>query len=164
MASHSLQVSPLGIADLDAVVNIERACHSNPWSRDAFATELGHPWSHIVGAWARTDPTANLVGFVLYWIVADELQIMNVATHPDHRRQGVGRTLLERVLAIAGEGGVFTAWLEVGAGNRPARALYDLLGFAPAALRRGYYADGDDAVIMRRMLVAGDRRDGGGLL
>jgi ribosomal-protein-alanine N-acetyltransferase len=78
---------------------------------------------------------------------ADEVEILLVAVVPHARRRGVGRALVEALLADAG---ARRAHLEVRASNRAAIALYERTGFVAAGVRKRYYADGEDALVMAR--------------
>lgn len=78
-----------------------------------------------------------------------ELEVYNIAVHNSFRSQGLGTLLLARILALAYTCRINTAYLEVRAGNIPAIALYQKLGFKTSGLRKAYYADsGEDALIM----------------
>ncbi|KAK9841808.1 hypothetical protein WJX81_004521 [Elliptochloris bilobata] len=85
--------------------------------------------------------------------VADELQVLELAVLPEFRRRGVGTELVrELVRGSCRAGG--TVLLEVRAGNAAAVALYQQrLGFATVGRRRGYYADGEDALLMAMPLL-----------
>ena len=87
------------------------------------------------------------------WLVVDELQITAVAVHPDHRRRGLARQLLEALLRLGREAGAKRATLEVSSANAAARALYVGLGFQEVGCRSGYYRNGDDALILWKKLV-----------
>lgn len=91
-------------------------------------------------------------GFILCRTVADEAEILTLAVTPIVRRNGVGRALVEAAAAVAMARGAVSLFLEVAAGNAEALGLYARTGFEPAGLRKGYYADGTDAVVMRRAL------------
>jgi ribosomal-protein-alanine acetyltransferase len=89
----------------------------------------------------------GMVGFVVARRVAeDEGEILNLAIHPDFRRRGIARSLLQRVLEqVAG-----SCFLEVRVSNRSAIDFYEAAGFRPVGVRRGYYSDPqEDAVVMR---------------
>ena len=74
---------------------------------------------------------------------------MNLAVHPDHRREGVGEELARWVLGMGQEKGCRIAMLEVRESNHPARQLYEKLGFKVTAVRPGYYRDPkEDALVM----------------
>ncbi|MEB8387147.1 GNAT family N-acetyltransferase [Rhodobacteraceae bacterium KMM 6894] len=96
-------------------------------------------------------------GFVLSRRVLDEAEVLTLATDPDHRRQGIARGLLGNIEQQLRALGTTRQFLEVAAGNAPARALYAAMGYDQIALRRGYFKlpDGarDDAVILQKILI-----------
>ena len=91
-------------------------------------------------------------GFILCRAVADEAEILTLAVAPLVRRNGVGRALVEAAARTASARGADSLFLEVASDNAAALGLYADTGFEPAGLRRGYYAGGSDAVVMRRTL------------
>ena len=91
-------------------------------------------------------------GFILCRTVADEAEILTLAVTPMVRRNGVARTLVEAAAATAAARGGDSLFLEVASDNAAALGLYAATAFEPSGLRRGYYADGADAVVMRRAL------------
>ena len=106
--------------------------------------EVARPCARLYSARAH----GGVAGYLLAWLVADELEIHDVATSPDFRRRGVARGLVSAALSAAAADGARTAHLEVRETNEPARKLYEAHGFAPVGRRRGYYADGEDAILM----------------
>ena len=132
--------------DLDRVVAIEHAVFPAPWSRASFETEVsgeggGVPWV------AERD--GAVIGYLISWIVADEIHIGNIAVAGVARREGVATELLRNSLADAADRGVALATLEVRASNRRAMGLYEKFGFMPVAMRKKYYSDsGEDAIVM----------------
>lgn len=106
----------------------------------------------LVRTWARLraarDASGLLVGYALFWHVVDEVHLLNVAVAISARRRGTGRALVEEVIAYAKSHGVVRILLEARAGNVPAIALYEQLGFERYAVRERYYADSEDAVEM----------------
>src|SRR5262245_47895214 len=71
--------------DLPEILEIERKAFRNPWSDDLLKRELTHDWSTILLAEERLAHGTRLLGFLIFWLVHDELHILNVATHPSHR-------------------------------------------------------------------------------
>lgn len=142
----SLVIRPADPADLPAVIRIENRSFTDPWSVDALYGEL------------HTDPMrlplaaewqGILCGYLMGWLVADQLHVLNIATDPAHLRRGVGTALLRHAAAIAAPRGIIEVTLEVRESNRAARAFYTRLGFDQAGIRPGYYQDdGEDAIIM----------------
>lgn len=104
-----------------------------------------------------------VVGYICLWEVADELHVTNIAVHPDHRRRGIARALLTRVLDDARRRPVRLVILEVRPSNTEALALYESFGFRVVGRRRGYYYDtGEDALVMEMGLDGGSRSEASG--
>jgi ribosomal-protein-alanine N-acetyltransferase len=109
---------------------------------------------HLTRAWVASDgPDGPPLGYALGWWVIDELELLALGVLPAARRRGVGRSLLEHVLAAARASGGRRVLLEVARGNSAARRLYEGAGFGVLDVRRGYYrATGDDALVMERLV------------
>jgi ribosomal-protein-alanine N-acetyltransferase len=138
---------PMTVADLDEVLDIERRSFPEPWSRGMFLHELKLPFSKSIVARAD-DPPHDLLGYICWWLVGDEIQILNVAVHQGRRRLGIGRALVELVFVEAEAQHVSTITLEVRRDSTAAIALYRSFGFTESGLRRHYYGRGADAVLM----------------
>ncbi len=143
-------IAPATPADLDAIDQIERHSFARPWPRQVFEAELTREVARLDVARATA-----IIGFCNYWIVVDpqghggEVHILAIATHPDHRRAGVGAALLGHALAQGRARNAGLATLEVRRGNAPAIALYEHAGFRTVHVRRQYYQDnGEDALVM----------------
>lgn len=109
--------------------------------REEFERPSGSQWVA-----EGTDGT-GLIGFAFGWLVVGELHVLHIGTCPDQRRAGVGRKLLRKLVETPGAD---VCWLEVRADNIAAIGLYVAEGFTEIARRKRYYADGSDAVVMRR--------------
>jgi len=133
--------------DLPAVMEIERLSFPEPWSTGLFLHELKLPFSRcrVVRAPNGSNP---LIGYAIWWLVGDEVQILNIAVHPDYRRSGAARLMLEEILADARAGAATSVSLEVRHDNESARRLYEGFGFVEKGVRRHYYGRGNDALIM----------------
>lgn len=137
----------LADADLDAIVGIEQASFSNPWTRDMYVRELQNP--DVSFLYVLRAPEAGIVAFCSFWLVLDEVHINNLAVRGDFRGQGLGTALLEHVLRAGASRGAGRATLEVRRSNAPARRLYERLGFEVAATRPNYYVSpSEDALIL----------------
>ena len=140
--------------DLDRVMEIEKDGFTHPWSADLIRRELAHDWSTILLATERRRgpggaPVEAIIGFVVYWLVHDELHILNIAIAVEERRRGVGRVLMEEAAARGRSAGAVLATLEVRRSNQAAIALYRSLGYRQVGIRTNYYADeGEDAIVM----------------
>ena len=93
----------------------------------------------------------TVLGYCAFWQAFDSADITNVAVHPDHRKKGLGKQILNRALQEADARGIHQIFLEVRVSNTAARALYASCGFNNVGMRKAYYADnGEDAVIMMK--------------
>jgi len=117
--------------------------------------ELARPWARLWVARGKGASPKNAVAFLLAWHVADELHILDVATHPELRRRGYGRALMQQSLAYAREHSIRHVLLEVRRSNTPAIRLYRDQGFFAMGIRKAYYQDNEDAVEM--VLVLDER-------
>lgn len=132
-------------ADVPQVVAIDaNAEGSSAWDEAQVRGELERAWAHLWVSRHGEGPVA----FVCTWHVADELHVLNVATHADHRRRGHARRLLEHALSFAAERRVRLVLLEVRRSNAAAIGLYRRFGFIAMGVRERYYGDGEDAVEM----------------
>jgi [ribosomal protein S18]-alanine N-acetyltransferase len=131
-------------ADLDAIDEIERHSFPIPWPRTTFEAELTRDHARIVVGRAP-----RVIAFCNYWLIADEVHILAIATHPDHRRAGIAARLLDHALDDGRRIACTRATLEVRRSNQPAIALYQRAGFRGVHVRARYYQDNnEDAVIM----------------
>ena len=132
-------------ADIESVIAIERASFQFPWSTRFFLDELQVDCARSILA----EVEGRVVGYVLFWFLAEEVDIHNIAVHPDFRRQGIGRLLLEEVVDAARRQERLRVTLDVRFSNAPAQNLYRSFGFVTRGLRKGYYSDnGEDALVM----------------
>lgn len=133
---------------LDDLARLEAACLPDPWSRAELALYLGS--GAIVGFRLIAAPDdAAALAYALFQLLPGEAELLRLGVTPQARRRGLGRRLLAAALDSLRAGGRPVCHLEVRAGNLAARTLYEALGFRLAGRRRGYYADGEDAVRYR---------------
>ncbi len=138
-------------ANLDAVVEIERASFSTPWTADMFRWELRN--SDVSATYVLRLADRTVAAFCCVWTVLDELHINNVAVRPELRRRGFAAMLLEHVMAEAVRQGAAKATLEVRRSNIAALRLYDRLGFTVSGVRPNYYSNPvEDALILWRSM------------
>jgi ribosomal-protein-alanine N-acetyltransferase len=143
-------VRPIETADLPEVLEIEKQAFVHPWSPDLLKRELTHDWSTILVA-EEPAPRGGrrILGFLIFWIVHDEVHILNVATAPEHRGRGVARAVLAETLERGRQRKCTLATLEVRRSNEAAIHLYKAFGFRPVGVRPNYYVDeGEDAIVM----------------
>jgi [ribosomal protein S18]-alanine N-acetyltransferase len=157
----SCRLIPMEERDLDEVLALEQRSFSEPWSRKMFLGELqGNAFAtNLVlrageAGFGEGVRAGALLGYIMFWVVFEELHLMNVTVLPEVRRHGLGTALVRHALTAAGAQGARTALLEVRASNGAALAMYRKLGFVQKSVRQGYYDHPrEDAVIMMRELL-----------
>jgi len=158
--------------DLDAILAIEAAAHPTAWPRGIFQGELeldyssvwvfeqpgvsaqanAHQKSEKIAISSAAKPT-EIVGFLVFWRVHDEVHILNIAVAPHARRRGIASAVMNSVIEVATENLASFVTLEVRINNKAAISLYESLGFVIIGQRPQYYADtGEDALIMSHLL------------
>jgi ribosomal-protein-alanine N-acetyltransferase len=151
--SGAFTIEPATPEALPDILRIEEACFSAPWTRKMLEAELtGNRFAHFLLA-KQTDTSGNgstaVVGYLCYWIVFEEVRLMNLAVLSSVRRQGLARTLVIHALRTGIDQGAVRAVLEVRASNVAAQSLYRGLGFRQIATRPSYYSNpSEDAVLM----------------
>jgi len=147
-------VRPYDPRDRDAIIALEAEIfRSDAWSPEVCALELQHPFSHYL----VLEKDAAVVGYggVRVPTPVGPGDIQTLAVHPDYRRAGWGRRILNELVGYAAKKGVPELLLEVRADNPSAQALYESVGFREIARRPNYYQpDGVDATVMRLTLSA----------
>ena len=131
--------------DLADILLIEKRVFNHPWSKEQISWELSsqpNAENHVMIS------GGNMIGYIFSYVVKNEAQILNVAIDIPFQHKGYGEALLTYFL------NQFSAdcsiHLEVRKSNFPAINLYLKFGFFETGFRRGYYADGEDAMIMQR--------------
>jgi ribosomal-protein-alanine N-acetyltransferase len=140
------KIETMEMADLDDVMEIERASFSLPWSRWMFERELMDQ-THSRFLVARSGD--EIAGYIGFWMVLEEVHIVTIAVRSDCRRRGIGSILMLEALNAALRLGAQRATLEVRVTNLSAQELYKKLGFITVAIRKRFYSDtGEDAYVM----------------
>ncbi|MBM4124263.1 MAG: ribosomal-protein-alanine N-acetyltransferase [Nitrospira sp.] len=148
----SLLLQPAEVQDLDQLLRLEQESCPLPWTSTMFEAELrGNPFGHLstvrlVDAAGRP---SEIAGYICFWVVFEELRLMNLAVASPWRRQGLGMALVRHALSVGLEKGAGRAVLEVRGSNEAARKLYEGLGFVQTAVRTKYYTNPiEDALLM----------------
>jgi ribosomal-protein-alanine N-acetyltransferase len=149
------------VEDVSAVVDLDQKSFSLPWPERSFRFELtDNPASRC---WVA-DLDGKIVGMIVVWLIVDEAHVATLATHPEHRRQGIGKRLLAHALLHMIEEGALSSFLEVRESNIAAQNMYSKFGYEVLDRRRRYYRDNDeDAILMNLDSLNADRlmMDGG---
>ena len=143
-----LSIEAINRGELLSVYRLEQQCFPQPWPYTAFEHHLDAPAFLVAKANGRV--IAYVVGDLVDGFPGPVGHIKDLAVYPDHRRRGIASMLLSRALFLLEEEGAVRAELEVRQNNDGARTLYDAFGFSKRGIRPGYYADGEDAIVMNR--------------
>jgi ribosomal-protein-alanine N-acetyltransferase len=142
-------IEPMKASDLDAVMEIERVSFRSPWSRQVFLEEMARDWAHVDVVREAEGPHRRVVAFGNYWLVADEVHVLNLATHPQARRSGHASRMLAHMIDFARRELCRYVTLEVRRSNAAALRLYRRFAFRAVGVRPNYYAeDQEDAIVM----------------
>ncbi len=131
--------------DLADILSIEKKVFKHPWSKEQLSWELNsQPTAENYVMIAR----GNMIGYLFSHVVDDDVQILNIAIDIPFQHKGYGEQLLSYFLDQFNTD--ISIHLEVRKSNFPAINLYLKFGFHETGTRKGYYADGEDAIIMQR--------------
>ena len=136
---------------IDQMVAIEQKSFAVPWTEAMFRSDFEKPSTWVWG-WMRED-RVTLLGFLIGWLLFEELHIADLAVDLTVRREGIAEGLLDHALAHAVENGAERALLEVRASNQAALGLYNTAGFQTIGTRKNYYrSPTEDAVVLEKWL------------
>lgn len=154
-SSADLTIVELTADHLHDVLPIERDSFKDPWSLASFRNFI---------VLYRTSWVAvrdgKVVGYLVTQWVLDEIHILNIAIHNYERRKGIASFMLDFLFERAVNQKMADVYLEVRESNESARALYSRYGFAELGIRKSYYHDGEDALVMHRRVRKVDRSTG----
>jgi ribosomal-protein-alanine N-acetyltransferase len=139
-----VEICKLNASHINNLVYINTNSFQHPWSKESFLSELTNKFSHYIGIKINDE----LVGYIGIWLIIDEAHITNLAVTPDYRGRGLASKLLKATLKLCYEEKIDGITLEVRKSNIAARNLYIKFGFEEEAIRKNYYENGEDAIIM----------------
>ena len=143
-----MEIIKMNESHVAQVAELEKICFgSAAWSEKSVASEL----TNALAFWLVAVDGSRVAGYVGSQTVCDETDMMNVAVHPDFRRQGIGEKLVEQLVTELKSIGSHALMLEVRVSNAPAIGLYEKMGFLQVGLRKNYYRNPkEDAMILRK--------------
>lgn len=148
MQNNVVKISNMQMSDLDLIANTLESDFDDFWNYNVFKSELENGNSKYLVA----KMNGEVVGFAGIIPVIDEADISNIVVHKDFRNKKIGSLLLKNLLDLAVSLGLSTINLEVRASNIPAIKLYEKYGFEVCGLRKKYYKNFEDAVLMKKIL------------
>lgn len=138
---------PGTLDDLPELARIEKAVHPSPWGEEQFKAELEKPYARVL-LLTDDETDSQIAGYVVFWLMFDEAQILNIAVDLPHRGMGFAKKLIRQVVADAIHKNIRKVLLDVRKGNAPAIQLYQAMRFTIGQIRKGFYSDGEDAYTM----------------
>lgn len=153
---HNVKSELLGVADIAGVMDLERMCFRTRWTREQFLLGLERRAFRILGVRLRD----VLVAYAAFSVIAGEMEILNIAVHPFHRRKGLARLLLADVLEACRAEKVEQGFLEVRRSNAGAIDLYEKFGFIQVGARKNYYPDNHEDALLYRLDICREEAAG----
>ena len=146
------------LQDIQQVLTIEAHQNPAPWKQNHFENSLLNAQHECwVLELEKEDKAADkIVGFSILQLIQQEGEILNIAIHPDYRRQVLAIFLLTHLFKQAELKKTSTLFLEVRKSNLPAQTLYHKLGFHQVGLRQNYYptlSGREDGLVMAREMI-----------
>ena len=133
--------------DLTSVVEIEKLCFSDPWSKQSFAEGIKNGYQKYFVALE----SEKIIGYIALFHIFEEGEVLNLATLPTERNKGIASTLLDYSFDLLKSLGVDRVTLEVRESNKAARSLYEKYGFSPISVRKKYYTlPVEDGIVMEK--------------
>ncbi len=143
----NIQICKMTISDLNEIENILFSDFDDFWNINIFRSELLNPNSKYIVAKINN----KIVGYAGIWKAVDVVHITNIVTAKKFRNQGIGSSLLSKLIEMAiSEKDINSITLEVNSNNIPAQKLYKKFGFKVVGLRKKYYNNTEDAIIMTK--------------
>ncbi len=146
MKSAGVSVVRLGPQHVDEILEISARCGLPKTNPESVLIEIRKSFANFIGV--REPNGSKMIAYCNYWIVAQEVQLLAIATLPAWRRRGYGTALYEALIAEAKRTDCRSITLEVRRSNQAAISLYHRVGFRKVGVRKGYYPDGEDALLM----------------
>jgi ribosomal-protein-alanine N-acetyltransferase len=142
-----MNITKLSISDLEELTTLHQKCFDEKVDRNYFLQEFKNPVSKIIGIKSEN----KIIGYLNYWIIKDEIEIIKIGVDPNFRRRGYGLKLLNQLISHESFSKIY---LEVSDQNQPAILFYQKIGFIKVGVRAKYYKNNNDAVLMEYELTS----------
>ncbi|MCF0258771.1 MAG: ribosomal protein S18-alanine N-acetyltransferase [Erysipelotrichaceae bacterium] len=135
--------------DLKEAARLDSLCFKDSWSLEDFEKDFrDNPFFNGI----LIEEDGKILGYATFWTTFENAQLVRLGVDPDCRHQGLGGYLLNECEEKAKESGCEIFSLDVRAGNGSARTLYEHNGLHQLHVSKGYYPDGEDAIVMAKGL------------
>lgn len=143
-----IKIDKMTLSDLNKIADILNSEFDDFWNYNVFKSELENENSKYIIA--KID--SEIVGFAGIWIAIDEAHITNIVTKKSYRNKGIGKILLENIITLSNSLNLDSITLEVRESNIPAIKLYEKYNFKNLGIRKNYYENSENAIIMTKIL------------
>ncbi len=138
------RIVELGLKDLDHCLHLNKVALNGLWTKPQWATELKSSSRLCFGIFEEK----NILALSSGWIITNNIDITAIAVDPCRRREGLGRSILTKLIKESILLNVEKANLEVSEANLAARKFYNSMGFIETGYRKNYFKDGSGAYIL----------------
>lgn len=144
--------------DIDEIEAIERRAYPFPWTRKVLLEEIegeAFSYAYVARLVSNSGHPGKIIGYHIFWLVSDEIHILNIAVDPEYQGYGLGTCLMQFAINFGKERSATCALLEVRVSNLPAQQLYAKLGFKRIGLRKRYYSDNKEDAYVMKLQISG---------
>lgn len=139
-------VRPLKESDLDTIIEIENSIYKDKWNKDAYLNDLVNDiaYNYVL------EHEGIIIGYYGFWVMFDNIDITKVSIRKEFQGKGLSKILMEDLFSRIASLDIVSITLEVRVSNIRAINLYSKFGFKEISVRKKYYQDGEDAIIMQK--------------
>ncbi len=150
MKWEEVTIQRMDIKDLDEVFSMEASDSVTPWSKDMFIEEMRNSLACCFVMKRDDGPRQPVIGFICFRNMLEESELLNICVHPDYRKLGVGRKLMQFYIDFSRRRGINTYYLEVRSSNDAAIHLYRSFSYESSGMRKNLYQGKFDALLMMK--------------
>ena len=141
-----IEFVPMTKEHIPGMLEVEEQCFNSGFAKATFEKEL----ENKIAVYVVAIENDKVLGYIGLWNICGTAEIMDVAVHKDYRRKGIGEGLILKALEKCESMDVFEINLEVRKSNLAARNLYKKMGFTENGIRKKYYENKEDAILMQK--------------
>ncbi|MBL8026972.1 MAG: ribosomal protein S18-alanine N-acetyltransferase [Fibrobacteres bacterium] len=146
MKSEKFDIVKLSPEMDESIFALETAVFEEPWTKKNIEDEFSHGELYGINEGVR------VVAYIALRITLDEAELLRIGVLKEFRRLGLGRKMVDFAFESLRNKGCKSIFLEVKASNEKAISLYSASGFAISGRRPRYYRNGEDAILMQKVL------------
>ena len=141
-----INIRKANTGDIETIIKIEEQRFPHPWGKKFFSDEITHDISYFYVA--EDIPASQLAGYIIFWIIAEEMELHKIAVSEAYQGRGIGKELMRFMLDTAAQKKVEKIFLEVRKSNTAAVRLYESFHFKLTGTRKNYYSDPEEDALI----------------